>query len=687
MDVKSSSIQKLLKFLKHLLDTIDGKQKNWFILNLIDTIKQQGIDAKITDSTILNNINEYCIEEVIKQQAEDFYKKIIYPKKEKEQLISDFIEMEHHRRRNNFEGFCISMFQQMENITNLLFRELLHDLFKNERHIKGLMNETEPNFKSIRLDQLIFFRGNTIPNIKEIEPYFSIIDKPLKFWDFLLRFKVILYYAYFSKFVYSSKQFHNVFFIGKSIYDIRNKIHRVEFNKKIIENSSSFLPEENQNYFKFYGFLHDFINRLSFFIDQNYNSLKPLFDKIDIEDKKENNSNGKKINKTKENQELQEKSNSKSLSKTFSYKESKTPFPKPKDNLLIDFDKSQRPAIADIFWRTISYIGEVDKNQNGLILLYDSPNLIDDINFQCYIDTHNVSDFKGKIVKGEQLYGVNWKAREKRLKELGYLKPENHLFVILTDKKGKIITENNNQIFSSLPPPSAFVPLRRKSKLLQTVTNNDFIDKNTLILTRDPDSNNFTANDYNNAYGTDFNINFDYSEVFTNEVKVIKARFHINKGLNEKDIVKAEKNYLEFISSPPKEIKFSHKTRGIALLQDKEYDISEYLTDNKLSYDEVDLQVSIDGSIVAFGIAYAARTGFTYLIDKKNGRIIQVKPRKLTVEEQNLVVNLLKTYVSKSTIKENGKIDTTGANVLETTDNIELEKGIVETLNSFNWVY
>lgn len=74
--------------------------------------------ALVEDERI-SQIYEYCIEKVIRSQAIDFYKdfplKSIIPT-----IVEDFARMETFRRKDNFGDFCLSLYQQIECITNKL---------------------------------------------------------------------------------------------------------------------------------------------------------------------------------------------------------------------------------------------------------------------------------------------------------------------------------------------------------------------------------------------------------------------------------------------------------------------------------------------------------------------------------------------------------------------------------------
>ena len=71
------------------------------------------------DEGKLDNIYEYCIEQILKKQANEFYQdfpiKSIIPS-----LVDDFVRMESFRRKDAFGDFCLALYQQIECITNCI---------------------------------------------------------------------------------------------------------------------------------------------------------------------------------------------------------------------------------------------------------------------------------------------------------------------------------------------------------------------------------------------------------------------------------------------------------------------------------------------------------------------------------------------------------------------------------------
>ena len=83
-------------------------------LGVVSCPTLDGIDGNKVDE-----IYEYCIEKVVKQQATDFYADFPIPTIIGG-LVSDFCRMEFFRRKDCFVDFCLSLYQQIECIVNKL---------------------------------------------------------------------------------------------------------------------------------------------------------------------------------------------------------------------------------------------------------------------------------------------------------------------------------------------------------------------------------------------------------------------------------------------------------------------------------------------------------------------------------------------------------------------------------------
>lgn len=211
-DTNKEYLRKLLDFLQSRI--LSNSANQWFAKDLYKLL------APISDARI-SDIYEQCIETILAQQANDFYKDFVISDI-RPQLISDFIKMEHWRRRNNIQEFCLALYQQIEAIVNFLGRdESLNLIWRSIRNAGFFVNLEA---KDIRV------RGNG----KSIEQ--SIIYKPeiyrtrpeLRELVAMDKYKAILFLIVYQTNVHwNNKSFFNDdFFTGQSIYQVRNLNHR-----------------------------------------------------------------------------------------------------------------------------------------------------------------------------------------------------------------------------------------------------------------------------------------------------------------------------------------------------------------------------------------------------------------------------------------------------------------------------
>ena len=95
------------------------QQNTEFDMELRKRLNVASANSVLSDDERINDIYEYCIEDIIKKQATEFYAD--FPLQTiKDLLIGDYIRMESFRRKDNFEDFCLSLYQQIECMTNKL---------------------------------------------------------------------------------------------------------------------------------------------------------------------------------------------------------------------------------------------------------------------------------------------------------------------------------------------------------------------------------------------------------------------------------------------------------------------------------------------------------------------------------------------------------------------------------------
>lgn len=201
-------------------------------------------------SNRIDEIYEYCIERVIREQAEQFYK--YFPIKEIiPRLVEDFCRMERYKREDNFEDFCLAAFQQVECITNWFCqRERFIQLYDSKKETDSSVKDKSGNAPSV-LNLII--KAN--PNERKGLPLMRLF--------FNERIRAVLYFVYFEEQTYKYV-FETKYKELNELYQCRNLNHRGGVMKKYQEDViSSIIPHKYQYYLKFTGLLADFIGHIS----------------------------------------------------------------------------------------------------------------------------------------------------------------------------------------------------------------------------------------------------------------------------------------------------------------------------------------------------------------------------------------------------------------------------------------
>ena len=164
---------KLKKLVEIIGDLLKIEGNEWLIDEILKTIGENSPIEEIAKHSVIQNIHEYCVEQKIEKQANEFYQS--FPIEEiKDQLIQDYKKMEHERRRDDFENFCLSMYQQIENITNYLFEKYI---LKKWDSSKNNIAYKFPDGRTLFVKDIVFGKAND--------------------WFANVKFKAVLFYFYF----------------------------------------------------------------------------------------------------------------------------------------------------------------------------------------------------------------------------------------------------------------------------------------------------------------------------------------------------------------------------------------------------------------------------------------------------------------------------------------------------------
>lgn len=250
------------------------------------------------DRSILGEVHENTIEEIIAKQANGFY--VNFTGSIKKELVQDYIEMEHQLRRDKFYGFSLHLYKQLECcIRYCLNSDAFLNILRNQRRKPIFTNENvSVDSTSYEVKKYIITHGSNVQY-----SFLSYYDKNLKKylnkddWNLLFnsnnadvksiltkmtfpnQLKLVLYIVRFESNV-SERDFNHSLVIFESIRQARHGSHggkMSETETKITDGIELDVKEKLyvdahknrfSNYLIFLGFLADFIQNVPKFLDQ-----------------------------------------------------------------------------------------------------------------------------------------------------------------------------------------------------------------------------------------------------------------------------------------------------------------------------------------------------------------------------------------------------------------------------------
>ncbi|GAB2478989.1 hypothetical protein [Algoriphagus taiwanensis] len=251
---------KLEKLLLFIAEIAELPENEWFKSKLLLRL---GSSSKDLGNSSLDEIYEFCIEMIIKDQAARFYEGFKISSI-KENLIQDFIRMERFKRKDDFEDFCLAGFQQVEGIVNHLVSSPI---------FQGRFNSLKSSPSILKFDKITrqFTRsGNqTVASLifmtNDQNKIIEHCGKQPVDWFFKYRLRAVLYFFYFNEELkFSTNEFDSIYSTGNQLYLIRNSNHRGGNSTDYQEREKEeILSNFDRYYFKFLGFLEDFIFKVN----------------------------------------------------------------------------------------------------------------------------------------------------------------------------------------------------------------------------------------------------------------------------------------------------------------------------------------------------------------------------------------------------------------------------------------
>lgn len=236
------------------------QQNAEFDMELRKQLKVASANSVLSEDERINQIYEYCIEEIIRKQANEFYKD--FPLQSiKDTLIGDFVRMESFRRKDNFGDFCLALYQQIECMTNgLCEKKELSDITEKMWGYPAYLKVEKGKELSI------YNRSGdyTIASLlfRDKTNAFEKSRKSLQTQYAIDKIRIIVYFLGYKAMMKGSDydSFIEITLLLNDIYQCRNMNHRGNSqNQWEKETFARIIPLKSLYYFKFLGVLAQYV--------------------------------------------------------------------------------------------------------------------------------------------------------------------------------------------------------------------------------------------------------------------------------------------------------------------------------------------------------------------------------------------------------------------------------------------
>lgn len=260
MAIDTTQLDKIIQFVQKLKELPGSEQ---FIARLRDVVNDEQLI--VTQDPKIDEIYEYCVEKISRQQAEQFYES--FPIHEiKTGLIEDFVRMEMFRRRDNFKDFCLAVYQQIERITNHIcewpsINKVAEKMWAYPAYVKtgkdvvpSIYNRVEES--KFLIADLVFGKSNAYEKSKQTVQSLNAMAK-VKTLVYFVGYKAMITNTDYNSFVELTSSLGD-------IYWCRNMNHRggspTEYDLK---NQTKILPLQCQYYLIFMGALAKYVSYIA----------------------------------------------------------------------------------------------------------------------------------------------------------------------------------------------------------------------------------------------------------------------------------------------------------------------------------------------------------------------------------------------------------------------------------------
>ena len=264
MDEKLSSIKDRVLQL--------AKQEPRFAKELALGMQDIGYDISFHGERA-DEIYEYCIGEMLRLQAEDFYHDFPIPEI-CQTLIDDFVRMEAFWQKNQFLDFCLALYQQLEAVTNYIVPKIESMADKmwgvpayvtlEAKNITDIGKRSEKGKEKYQVAHMVFIKEPEMRALQELSKA-PALDK-LRSIVYFVGYKAMPTAADFNNYI----QFTSLL---ADIYCMRNRNHRSldisEFDKTVVDRVTK---QKSLYYCKFMDVLAQFIS----YVRENYKYIPSI---------------------------------------------------------------------------------------------------------------------------------------------------------------------------------------------------------------------------------------------------------------------------------------------------------------------------------------------------------------------------------------------------------------------------
>ncbi len=238
-----SALKKILKLASDNQEFGDELRKG------LNINSNRPVDSFSKESAKLDHIYEYCIMQILQQQARLFYAPFkdldIY-----ETLVNDYVRMEDFRRKNNFGDYSLAVYQQIEAFTNFIYQDSSYYLlFKSILPLFVYPNKS--------VEEFVLGTGKYLTEGKErLFQKQSWAKEKMKF--------VVYVFAYLGKDKIDQNAYIKLTNTLNNIYLCRNTNHRnTQQDEKSVQKLEGIKSNTSWAYFEFNNALTEYIRIIS----------------------------------------------------------------------------------------------------------------------------------------------------------------------------------------------------------------------------------------------------------------------------------------------------------------------------------------------------------------------------------------------------------------------------------------